>query len=242
MILKHTARRIPQSPQPIRGRFRLLTPTLLCKFLCFLLLAGLTYGIAAASGTHSPATSKAPGPSFAIADFDGDLHPDLASVEVSSTNLRQTIYSIRLQLTAGGRQAIRIVAPSGGLQILARDVNGDHAIDLVLATAALGEPVAVLLNDGRGGFKQVDRCAFPGAFGNSGAALTTDDDSFLGAADAPPSSRPGICVTSSSSPCPPTKARYAQLFSPPFLPDISLTSRHSRAPPYYALRFYRLTI
>jgi hypothetical protein len=238
VFLKHTARWIPhKSPQPIRGRFGLLTPSLLCKFLCFLFLAGLSYGIAPAAGSHSPATAKAPGPSFAIADFDGDLHPDLASVEVSSNNSRQTIYSIRLQLTAGGRQAIRIVAPSGGLQILARDVNGDHAIDLVLATAALGEPVAVLLNDGRGGFIQVDRCAFPGAFGNSGAALSTDDESFIGAADAPPSSRPGFSVTSRSSPCPPREACYAQLFSPPFLPDISLTSRHSRAPPYYTPPF-----
>jgi hypothetical protein len=229
--LEHTAHRIAhRRPRPSRGRFRSLTLALLCKFLCFLSLAGPN-GIAVAASAHSPATPKTPGPSFAIADFDGDLHPDLASVEVSSTNSRQTIYSIRLQLTAGGRQAIRVVAPSGGLQILARDVNGDHAIDLVLATAALGEPVAVLLNDGRGGFKQVDQSALPGAFGNSRAALTTDDDLFIGAADAPPSSRPGISVASSFSPCPTTTARYAQLFSRPFLSGISLTSRPSRAPP-----------
>jgi hypothetical protein len=230
--LEHTAHRIAhRTPRPSRGSLRSLTPALLCKFFCFLSLAG-PHGIAAAASVHSPAASKTPGPSFAIADFDGDLHPDLASVEVSSTDSRQTIYSIRLQLTTLGPQAIRVVAPSGGLQILARDVNGDHAIDLVLATAALGEPVAVLLNDGRGGFKQVDQSAFPGVFGNRGAALSTDDDSFIGAADAPPSSRPGVSVTSSSSPCPPTKARNARLFNRAFLSGISLTSRPSRAPPY----------
>jgi hypothetical protein len=234
MSPEHTADRIAHKcPRPARGRCRSLTRAILCKFLYFLSLASLV-GVAVAASAHSPATSKAPGPSFAIADFDGDLHPDLASVEVSSTNSRQTIYSIRLQLTAEGRQAIRIVGPSGGLQILARDVNGDHAIDLVLATATLGEPVAVLLNDGHGGFKQVDRSAFPVALGNSGAALTTDNEAFIGAADAPPSSRPGISIFSGPSPYQVSKTLYAALSGPPFLPDTSLTSRPSRAPPYYA--------
>jgi len=233
VFLKDTARwTAHKSPRSARGRFRFLPPTLLCKFLCFLSLAGLPCGIATASGTHALVASKTPGPSFAIADFDGDLHPDLASVEVSSTNSRQTVYSVRLQLTAGGRQAIRIVAPSGGLQILARDVNGDHAVDLVLATAALGEPVAVLLNDGHGGFKQVDQSAFPGAFGDSSESLTTNNDPLTGAADAPPSSRPGISIFSSQSPYRSSKARYAQLHGPPFLASFSLTSRPSRAPPY----------
>lgn len=235
MYLKLTVRRIVhKSPRPARGRFRFLPPTLPSLFLCLLSLFGLTSCTPAAARVDSPVSSKLPGPSFAIADFDGDLHPDLASVEVASINSRHTIYSIQLRLTAVGRQVIRVAAPSGGLQILARDVNGDHAIDLVLATAALGEPVAVLLNDGHGGFKQADRSDSPGALGNSGTALTSEESSLSGAVDAPPPARSDISVVSSSSPLQVSKTLDAALHQPPFLSEISLTSGPCRAPPHTA--------
>ena len=230
MYLKDTDRRIAhKSSQPARGRFRFLSPTMRCLFLCLLSLLGLAGNIAAAH--DQSAASKPPGPSFAIADFDGDLHPDLASVEVASINSRNTIYSIQLRLTAAGRQVIRVAAPSGGLQIAARDVNGDHAIDLVLATAALGEPVAILLNDGHGGFKQVDQSDFPGALGNSGTSLATEDSARSGTADAPPPSRSDISVVASSSPYQTSRTLDAALHQPPFLSEISLTSGPCRAPP-----------
>jgi hypothetical protein len=100
---------------------------------------------------------------FAIADFDGDRKPDLATVEVeridSSSNIR---YSIRFQLSAGVAQAIGVTAPAGGLHIVARDVNGDNALDLLISTAWLHQPVAVLLNDGHGNFTLSDPAAFRG--------------------------------------------------------------------------------
>lgn len=109
-----------------------------------------------------PATgSVAP---FAIADFDGDQRPDLARVQVGQSNSYETQYWIQLQLTRAGRQLIGIVAPLGGLRVSASDVNGDHAIDLVLTTAWLGRPVAILLNDGHGRFTFEKPSAFPGAF------------------------------------------------------------------------------
>jgi hypothetical protein len=199
-------------------------------------LAGLSLGGASAEAVHSSVASKPICPSFAIADFDGDLHPDLASIEVASTDSHRTVYSIQLQLTAGGRQTIRVVAPSGGLQILARDVNGDHAIDLVLATAALDEPVAILLNDGHGAFKQVDQADFPGAFRGSRKVFASDDSSPTGAADAPPSWRPNISVASNESSYLLSNTLYPPLPNTPFLLDISLTSRPSRAPPDKAPR------
>jgi hypothetical protein len=101
---------------------------------------------------------------FAIADFDGDLRPDLVAVRAGTDNGLRTDYWIQLQLSAAGRQTILVVAPTGGLQIAARDVNGDHAPDLVVTTTWLNQPVAVFLNDGHGGFSRVDPSAFPEAF------------------------------------------------------------------------------
>ena len=57
----------------------------------------------------------------------------------------------------------------GGLEIAARDVNGDHAIDLVLTAAWFRQPVAILLNDGHGNFSAVEPMEFPGAFDESSA-------------------------------------------------------------------------
>jgi hypothetical protein len=105
---------------------------------------------------------------FAIADFDGDRKLDLATVEAqrgSSSNT--TRYSIRLQLTAGAAQVFGVIAPAGGLQIVARDVNGDNAPDVLVSTAWLHKQVAVLLNDGHGNFKLADPAAFPSALWES---------------------------------------------------------------------------
>jgi hypothetical protein len=116
-----------------------------------------------------PAVLPAPGSvaRFAIADFDGDRRPDLARVQTGAAGAGtpdQTQYWIQLQLTRAGRQLIGVVAPFGGLRVAASDVNGDHAIDLVLSTAWLGRPVAILLNDGHGRFTAEKPSAFPGAF------------------------------------------------------------------------------
>jgi hypothetical protein len=165
-----------------------------CRFVCVLFLAALVVGPAIGREIQRPgAPAVARGLPFAIADFDGDLNPDLARVEVGSSDSTRSVYSIQFQLTTVGRQSIRLVAPVGGLQLLARDVNGDHAIDLVVMTAGLGQPVAVFLNDGHGGFSQGDKNVFPGAFGNSAqnniaspSGRLEDDVGF------PPQTRVGI--------------------------------------------------
>jgi hypothetical protein len=104
---------------------------------------------------------------FAIADFDGDLKPDLATVQVAGSNARTTHYSIRFDLSSGAARSISLIAPSGGLQIVPKDVNGDNIPDLVVSTRWLNRPVAVLLNDGHGNFTLADPGAFPGVTRNS---------------------------------------------------------------------------
>jgi hypothetical protein len=99
---------------------------------------------------------------FAIGDFDGDSRPDLATVQ-SGPGRSATRYWIRLEFSTGLRDAIGVNAPSGGLHIASRDVNGDHFLDLVVTTAWQHRPVAVLLNDGHGKFTLRDPALFPNA-------------------------------------------------------------------------------
>jgi len=99
---------------------------------------------------------------FAIADFDGDLKPDLATVNINRSNNRLTDYSIHLRLSIGPESVIGITAPMGGLQIFSSDVNGDRNLDLVVRTSLESSLVAVLLNDGHGKFTMAEPEAFPG--------------------------------------------------------------------------------
>lgn len=173
-------------------------------FLTFLFLFGFfASGATAATGQdvpHAPVGSVGPGPSFAIADFDGDQRPDLASVEGGQSGSSLTYYWIRFQLTAVGPQAIQLLAPSGGLAIEARDVNGDHAVDLVLTTAWHRQPVAVLLNDGHGSFSRAEPSQFPGAFGDSKRNWGSSTNQASEAIGTPPQPRPGICSDATNLP------------------------------------------
>ena len=112
-------------------------------------------------------SAMAPEAAFAFSDFDGDRRPDLAVGQPGRSDRSFTDYWVQLKLTTAGIQSIRVVGPTGGLQVAARDVNGDDVPDLVLTTTWRNQPVAILLNDGAGGFSRVDPNVLPGAFSNS---------------------------------------------------------------------------
>lgn len=138
--------------------------------LCSVLGAAGWVSAASTSTEDSPSSSAGFHSTFAIADFDGDRKPDLATVEIEkSSSAGGTQYSIRLQLTVGATQIFGVTAPAGGLQIVAKDVNGDDALDVVVSTALQHEQVAVLLNDGHGKFTLADPNAFPDLMRNSHA-------------------------------------------------------------------------
>jgi hypothetical protein len=122
---------------------------------------------AAAPRQDTAALSPAIGARFAIADFDGDLKPDLATVHAGGSNARTTHYSIRFELSTGPAHSISLIAPTGGLQIVPQDVNGDRIPDLIVSTKWLNRLVAVLLNDGHGNFTLTDPSAFPDLMRNS---------------------------------------------------------------------------
>ncbi len=130
----------------------------LCAVSCF-----SSHGRAAALPSATPsALSHSKSPSrFAIADFDGDSRPDLATVEIGQIGPSRARYWIEFQLSTGAQQMIDVNAPIGGLDISSRDVNGDQSLDLIVTTAWLNQPVAVLLNDGHGNFTLTNPSAFP---------------------------------------------------------------------------------
>jgi hypothetical protein len=164
------------------------------RFACLVFFAALLSGAAATADVPSaPASSLGPNLSFSVADFDGDAKPDLASVQTRRSDLARTDYWIQLQLSVADRQTFQIVAPMGGLQIVARDVNGDHVLDLVLTTTWLRQPVAILLNDGHGTFSRVDPDAFPEAFNESTTSWGSTPSHTIDAVGVPPQSREDIC-------------------------------------------------
>jgi hypothetical protein len=137
--------------------------------LCFVAAVACRADAGTNSTRHSKASVLGINSYFAIADFDGDQKPDLATIEVlKGSSSRTTQYSIRFQLTAGIAQVFGVTAPSGGLQIVARDVNGDNALDVLVTTSLQHEQVAVLLNDGHGKFRLADASEFPAAFQENG--------------------------------------------------------------------------
>jgi|ERR1700686_4899873 len=123
-------------------------------------------GLLALSGRAeaAPAAGAQAPTHFTIADFDGDSRPDLASVQVGQSGSRDTRYWIAFELSGGSAQTVGITAPTGGLQITSRDVNGDSFPDVVVTTAWTNRPIVILLNDGLGNFTPVSPSKFQGAF------------------------------------------------------------------------------
>lgn len=205
---------------------------LVCRLLGLLFLVAFVAGTAAGSDIQSaPVSSVGPSLPLAIADFDGDLRPDLAGVQIGRSDVGRTDYWIQLQLSATGRQTIRVIAPAGGLQIAARDVNGDHALDLVLTTSWFKEPVAILLNDGHGSFTRVDPTVFPEAFTES---KTSWGSLALRAPDAvgvPPQSRAGIFSAMARLPHAGSQVGAVPALNCRFLLSAFLISHPGRAPP-----------
>jgi hypothetical protein len=130
------------------------------------------------------------GARFVFADLDGDQKPDLALVEMQSPRSTRTNYSIHVKLSEGAESAIGVNAPLGGLQVAARDVNGDDTLDLIVTSNLDSRFIEVLLNDGRGNFSQ----AAPGDF----PQLEMDSDVVLQAPAEPPLDRATLASIRSS--------------------------------------------
>jgi hypothetical protein len=186
----------------------------------------------------APVIFVGPRPQFAIADFDGDHRPDLVSIQAGQNASGTNSYGIQLHLSAVGRLSIRLVAPTGGLLIEARDVNGDHAVDLVLATAWFRQPAGILLNDGHGSFSRVEPSVFPGAFSESTTKWASCSDQAVDVVGVLPQSRFGVC--SEARTLPHSRPAADSISSPSragFHLGFFLISPAGRAPPFEVPHF-----
>jgi hypothetical protein len=146
---------------------------LLAMFFCMGFLLHSPSLAARSEGTRvSPGLTS--GANFAIADFDGDRLPDVATVETGPSEAAQTRYWIQFALGRGRRTGVAVSGPVGGLQIASQDVNGDSFLDLIVSTELANEPVAVLLNDGAGNFRLSDVSKFSRAIWESRVEWRTD--------------------------------------------------------------------
>ncbi len=193
---------------------------------CWLL--GFSARVAAASALPAQAPTH-----FAIADFDGDSRPDLASVHVGQSSSRSTRYWIAFHLSGGTGQTVGITAPTGGLQITSRDVNGDSFPDVIVTTAWTNKPVAILLNDGLGNFTASNPAEFQSVFTASETSWTFAAQEIRGAAVALLLSRcvSGDCRTESSSSLPREITRLLALRSSSASLLASVSPFMGRAPP-----------
>jgi hypothetical protein len=145
--------------------------------LAFVLLGLLAFAAPANAGAVAAPSSSPLVPSqFAIADFDGDRRPDLATVQPGQSSSPDAQYWVVIQLSGGPQRTLGITGPTGGLQVTSRDANGDNFLDVVLTTAWTNRPVAVLLNDGLGNFRPSSPSAFPGAFTTSEKSWACSND------------------------------------------------------------------
>jgi hypothetical protein len=224
---------------PLRPRMNWWLPIDGCSRRCVrvaLLLLCAVMGFAA-HGKAFPSTqatgalSTQPTSPFAIADFDGDSRPDLATVQVGQINASRARYWIRLQMSTGSRQSIGVTAPIGGLQIVSRDVNGDNALDLVLTTAWLNRPVAILLNDGHGNFTLRDAAAFPASIWEAERSLARATVQIKDAAVVLTRSLSGDCRQKYSAFSAPDLTGRLFLWVSPDRAFSSVASVRGRAPP-----------
>jgi hypothetical protein len=113
-----------------------------------------------------------PSAGWAIADFDGDSSPDLATEGIVTFGGQAFAGEVTVHLSSTASHSFTVHTRVRSGRVSARDLDGDTNRDLVIETLST-EPLAVWLNDGAGQFREVsiERFRFQ---------LTHDDPRSLG--------------------------------------------------------------
>ncbi|MGH9667539.1 MAG: FG-GAP repeat domain-containing protein, partial [Bryobacteraceae bacterium] len=131
----------------------------------FLLAAAFAGCLGAHAAVPAPAlphlTGPLPGSSWVIADFDGDGRPDVLISTVDRRGAAEYRHRVdlRIGLEAEAHSSFQVVGSSRGLNLFARDVDGDHDLDVVITSVFSDAPVGVWINDGDGVFTEGDSSA-----------------------------------------------------------------------------------
>src|SRR5258708_15040220 len=94
---------------------------------------------------------------WTIADFDGDGQPDLL------TTHPEGYVELQLSSRTGASFSFPVLGGDLGISIAARDVDGDHDLDLVITARGSHRPIGVWINDGRGAFEEGNAEAYSAA-------------------------------------------------------------------------------
>lgn len=185
----------------------------------------------AAENVPPPNIPTGPGVRSALDDLDGDFRPDQIAVQIGRNEFSGTQYWIDLHLSSAGRQLIPVFSLPGGIQVVARDVNGNGSLDLVLTTTSLRLPVAVLLNDGHGRFTRTEPDNFPKAFQDAGTSWQSRDHDLDDCAGLLRSWRSLLVPATSTSPVVPSLAGRISPSNHLIAVSLKATPDSGRAPP-----------
>jgi len=139
--------------------------------------------------THSiPPVLQLPAPllhgSGTFGDFDGDHRPDFAIADAQPLRGGTYRYRIGIHLSVRPDSTFDVEArTASGVHVTARDVDGDHDLDLVITTRIGQQPIGVWINNGDGVFTRGDLAAYPNS-------IWHQDDRFF----EPPERRCGQAV------------------------------------------------
>jgi hypothetical protein len=92
--------------------------------------------------------------SGAMGDLDGDRRADSAVAQPQGLVNGAYRYRVDVHLSADPSTTFDVDSMAGGgLHISAKDVDGDHNLDLVITSTFGREPIGVWINDGHGRFR-----------------------------------------------------------------------------------------
>jgi hypothetical protein len=102
-----------------------------------------------------------------IADLDGDGRPDLAIAKIGHSGRQGSQYRLKVYLSQSGARSRLDIPVRDGMFFLARDIDGDGDLDLIVMGSWPPAPVAVWINDGHGRFSLTDPTAYSNPDENS---------------------------------------------------------------------------
>lgn len=150
-------------------------------FLLALAAPWISFAQPRPAAAPSPFQTQPAGASWTLGDFDGDGLADLLTSSIES--LGPSGYGHRIQIRSGSGAAIgasfQIFGSTPGLTLLARDIDGDRDLDLIVANSYSNRPIGVWINDGHGVFTQAGESSY------SSSIWISPDSSFTTPGAAP---------------------------------------------------------
>jgi len=104
---------------------------------------------------NSPSVSA-----WALADFNGDLRPDLATASPVHHDALGYLQEVRIDLGQSAHTSFTFWSRAARVQFGAWDIDGDDDRDIIVVELLSKRPIGVWLNDGTGSFEPGDLTKF----------------------------------------------------------------------------------